>query len=116
MAKKSRPAATVDTDAPGSNGNSRFRSNVLLAAMLFAPAAFLVLRGNLSVNEALVRFGCALLFAMVGTAVVVGTMPATDGAPDGAGQAGRSAEEQAPVSEATTSIGNPVTPVAQPAG
>ncbi|WP_406833108.1 hypothetical protein ABEG17_09815 [Pedococcus sp. KACC 23699] len=96
-------------------GPSRYRSSVLLGAMLFAPAAFLVLHGNLSVNQALVRFGCALLFAMVGTAVVLSSMPtpvrpgAEDHAGDGSGTA-------AHVTETTTSMGVPVVPVTQPAG
>lgn len=115
MAKKSRPSTT---DAPVSNGSSRFRSSVLIAAMLFAPAAFLVLRGNLSVNEALVRFGCALLFAMVGTAIVVSSMPVPGGsegdAPGSAG--GSSTSDQAAGSAASAPLGGVGLPVAQPVG
>ncbi|KQU65289.1 hypothetical protein [Phycicoccus sp. Root101] len=110
MAKKSRPAAT---GAPATNGSSRFKSSVLLGAMLFAPAAFLVLRGNLSVNEALVRFGCALAFAMIGTAVVISSLPAEDRGPSAEDQAQRMADAPAPVTESTTSMGVPVT---QPVG
>ena len=106
MAKKSRPAPAA------SNGSGRFKSSVLLGAMLFAPAAFLVMRGNLSVNEALIRFGCALLFAMVGTAVVIGTMPAAGG-PSAGGEPVRRSAEEPEVTETTTSIG---TPTVQPAG
>lgn len=109
MAKKSRTTAAA---VPASNGSSRFTSSVLLGAMLFAPAAFLVLRGNLSANEALIRFGCALLFAMVGTAVVIGTMPAAVG-PTTAGESANRLAEEPEVVETTTSIG---APVAQPAG
>ncbi|GAA2735651.1 hypothetical protein GCM10009867_18430 [Pedococcus aerophilus] len=105
MAKKSRPAPAA------SNGSGRFKSSVLLGAMLFAPAAFLVMRGNLSVNEALIRFGCALLFAMVGTAVVIGTMPAAGG--PSTGEPVHRSPEEPEVTETTTSIG---TPAVQPAG
>lgn len=62
---------------------TRFRLSVLLGAALFAPAAFLVLRGNLSVTDALLRFGCALLVAAAGTALVLATVPADDLAGDG---------------------------------
>jgi hypothetical protein len=61
---------------------TRFRLSVLLGAALFAPAAFLVLRGNLSVTDALMRFGCALLVAAAGTALVLATVPAEDLAGD----------------------------------
>ncbi|WP_345500933.1 hypothetical protein [Pedococcus ginsenosidimutans] len=56
-------------------GATRFRLSVLLGAALFAPAAFLVLRGNLSVTDALLRFGCALVVAAAGTALVLATVP-----------------------------------------
>jgi hypothetical protein len=87
--------------------------------MLFAPAAMLVLRGNLSVNEALVRFGCALLFAMVGTAVVLSSLPAPHstrgGVTLGQGQPdGSSATEESPGAPAR--LGVPGVPVTQPVG
>ena len=96
---------------------SRFRSSVLLAAMLFAPAAFLVLRGNLSVNEGLVRFGCALLFAMVGTAVVISTMPSVGAAhdEDEAGSDGSDGSTAAGA-DVPALLGGAGVPVAQPVG
>ena len=98
-------------------GPSRFKPSVLLGAMLFAPAAMLVLRGNLSVNEALVRFGCALLFAAVGTAVVLFSMPALVRADSAAG-AGLFGEESAAGDQAAgaAAAGLQGAPVTQPAG
>ncbi len=101
-------------------GPSRYKSSVLLGAMLFAPAAMLVLRGNLSINEALVRFGCALLFAAVGTAVVLFSMPAPG--PGGGGAAsgtGSSGEESAAADQgagAAAAAGLQGAPVTQPVG
>lgn len=97
-------------------GPSRFTSSVLLGGMLFAPAAFLVFRGNLSIHEALLRFGCALLFAMLGTALVLSATPVPGSARDTADQPGGAGDQPgsaAHVTEATTSISVPVT---QPAG
>ncbi|MEO5981810.1 MAG: hypothetical protein ABIQ13_05790 [Pedococcus sp.] len=101
-------------------GRSRYKSSVLLGAMLFAPAAMLVLRGNLSINEALVRFGCALLFAAVGTALVLSSMPGSDraegeSAPGSASSDGdSSAADQA--AAAAAAVGLHGAPVTQPAG
>lgn len=99
-------------------GPSRYKPSVLLGAMLFAPAAMLVLRGNLSVNEALVRFGCALLFAAVGTAVLLFSMPPLvrdDGATgsDASAEQSSAADQAAGASAAAGLQGAPVT---QPVG
>jgi hypothetical protein len=48
---------------------------VLLAGLLFAPAVWLVWHGNLSVNDAMLRFGCALLAAGVGIALFLSALP-----------------------------------------
>jgi hypothetical protein len=45
---------------------------------MFAPAVVLVLHGNLSVNDALLRFGCALLAAAAGTALLAYALPGQD--------------------------------------
>ena len=82
--------------------------------MLFAPAAFLVLRGNRAFNEARVRFGCALRFAMIGSAVVISSLPATgsDGAPRETSPDGGDAM----AGGATAPISVPAAPVTQPVG
>ncbi len=61
--------ALVTPTGPG------FGQSVVLAGLLFAPAALLVLDGNLSVYDALLRFGCALAAAAVGTALIRTAMP-----------------------------------------
>lgn len=79
--------AAVPTSGPSSLPSSggasarvtRFRLSVLLGAALFAPAAFLVLRGNLSVMDGLLRFGCALLVGAAGTGLVLATVPSDEG-------------------------------------
>ena len=68
-------SAVAPVGASAAAGVARFRLSVLLGAALFAPAAFLVLRGNLSVTDALLRFGCALVVAAAGTALVLATVP-----------------------------------------
>jgi hypothetical protein len=78
------PSATSTSSGPSAVQGAparvtRFRLSVLLGAALFAPAAFLVLRGNLSVLDALLRFGCALLVGAAGTGLVLATVPG-DGA------------------------------------
>ncbi len=52
-----------------------FGPTVLLGAFLFVPAALLVFHGNLSVYDALLRFGCALAVASIGTAVIRSALP-----------------------------------------
>jgi hypothetical protein len=105
----------VATTGPG-----RFRSGVLLGAMLFAPAAVLVLRGNLSINEALVRFGCAWVFAVVGTALVLSSLPAAaaDGepVPDGSVPQDHAPSPGHQGAAASAPQGAPVPALAQPAG
>lgn len=101
------PAAVpVPSSVPSSGGASarvtRFRLSVLLGAALFAPAAFLVLRGNLSVMDGLLRFGCALLVGAAGTGLVLATVPSDEDGDDlasepSAAKADGSAHDRAPV-------------------
>lgn len=92
------PSAAASVGASAAAGVSRFRLSVLLGAALFAPAAFLVLRGNLSVTDALLRFGCALAVAAAGTALVLATLPrdAVDESADPAPASPAAAEPSAP--------------------
>ncbi len=77
----------VDLPATSVLRGSGYRLSVLLGAALSAPAVLLVLHGNLSVNDALVRFGCALVFAAAGLAVVLATLPSHTGPGDAPGAA-----------------------------
>ncbi|MBM6401444.1 hypothetical protein [Phycicoccus sonneratiae] len=52
----------------------RFGFGALFGVLMFAPAALLVYRGNLSVDEALLRFGLAWTAAVAGVGVVVSVL------------------------------------------
>ncbi len=52
----------------------RFGAGALLAVLMFAPAALLVWRGNLSVDDAVLRFGVAWVVAVCGVGLVSATL------------------------------------------
>lgn len=52
----------------------RFGFGALLGVLMFAPAAVLVWRGDLSVDAAIVRLGLAWTVAVVGVGVVVSVL------------------------------------------
>ncbi len=54
----------------------RFGIGALLAVLMFAPAGLLVWRGNLSVDDAVLRFGLAWLVAVCAVGVVSATLAA----------------------------------------
>ncbi|MGG5259679.1 hypothetical protein [Phycicoccus avicenniae] len=60
----------------GGTSPERFGFGAMLGVLMFAPAAVLVWHGNLSVNDAIVRFGLAWTVAVVGVGVVVSALSA----------------------------------------
>jgi len=108
------PALSPSPDSSAAARVSRFRLSVLLGAALFAPAAFLVLRGNLSVTDALLRFGCALLVAAAGTALVLATVPReTVSEVSAAGETPTGAAAQEAAAPAPATAPAPASPSAQ---
>lgn len=58
----------------GGPSPERFGFGALVGVLMFVPAGLLVYRGNLSVDDALLRFGLAWTVAVVGVGVVASVL------------------------------------------
>lgn len=71
----------------GGHSPERFGFGALVGVLMFVPAGVLVYRGNLSIDDALLRFGLAWTAAVVGVGVVASALqgsPASRPRPAGA--------------------------------
>lgn len=88
----------------GRRGHSpeRFGVGALVGVLMFVPAGLLVHRGNLSIDEALMRFGLAWTAAVVGVGIVASVLNGSPGTRPRPVPA-RPAEPAAPSDEAPAS-------------
>ncbi|QIM21910.1 hypothetical protein G7075_13560 [Phycicoccus sp. HDW14] len=59
----------------------RFGFGALFGVLMFVPAGLLVYRGNLSVEDAVLRFGLAWTVAVMGVGVVASVLHGSPGGP-----------------------------------